>query len=168
GSLTARRNRDWIRMDFPVDPVETVEPPGALLKSLDDVTPDAIRRSERDYLVHLPDPDVVRALQPNLSALATLSDVRGVIVTAAAQASDIDFVSRFFAPRVGVPEDPVTGSSHCALGPYWAAQTGDTSLTGRQVSDRGGTVRVHLDTPDAERITLAGRATTVLRGRLDG
>ncbi|PSQ72056.1 MAG: oxidoreductase, partial [Bacteroidetes bacterium QH_1_64_81] len=115
----------------------------------------------------LQSPEAVRTLQPDLSALKALDDARGVIVTAAAQAGDIDFVSRFFAPRVGVPEDPVTGSSHCALGPYWAAQTGNTSLTGHQVSDRGGTARVHLDAPDAERVTLAGRATTVVRGRLN-
>jgi len=96
-----------------------------------------------------------------------LEEARGVIITASAGIEDVDFVSRFFAPRVGVPEDPVTGSSHCALGPYWAAQTGRTSLTGRQVSTRSGTVRVHLETPDAERITLAGRATTVVHGRLN-
>lgn len=167
GLLTARRNGTWIRMDFPADPVEAAEPPQALLEGLNDAAPETVGRSERDYLFHVARPDTVRSLQPNLSALSTLDDARGVIVTAAAPAEDIDFVSRFFAPRVGVPEDPVTGSSHCALGPYWAAQTGRTSLTGRQVSARGGTVRVHLDTPDAERITLAGRATTVVRGRLN-
>ncbi|MCS3639506.1 PhzF family phenazine biosynthesis protein [Salinibacter ruber] len=90
-----------------------------------------------------------------------------MIATAPAEADDVDFVSRFFAPRVGVPEDPVTGSAHCALGPYWAARMGRTELTGRQVSARGGTVRVHLDTPDAERVALGGRAVTVVDGRLD-
>ncbi len=109
----------------------------------------------------------MRALQPTLSPLHTLDEARGVIATAPAEADDVDFVSRFFAPRVGVPEDPVTGSAHCALGPYWAARMGRTELTGRQVSARGGTVRVHLDTPDAERVALGGRAVTVVDGRLD-
>lgn len=167
GRLTARRNDEWIRMNFPADPVGTTDPPSALLDGLRGVTPEEVGWSGRDYLVRLQSPEAVRTLQPDLSALKALDDARGVIVTAAAQAGDIDFVSRFFAPRVGVPEDPVTGSSHCALGPYWAAQMGNTSLTGRQVSDRGGTVRVHLDAPDAERVTLAGRATTVVRGRLN-
>jgi PhzF family phenazine biosynthesis protein len=101
-----------------------------------------------------------------MPTLATLGDARGVIVTAPADTESADFVSRFFAPRVGVPEDPVTGSAHCALGPYWAARMGRTDLTGRQVSERGGTVRIHLGAPDAERVSLAGQATTVLQGRL--
>ena len=137
GRLTARRNDEWIRMNFPADPVGTTDPPSALLDGLRGVTPEEVGWSGRDYLVRLRSPEAMRTLQPDLSALEALDDARGVIVTAAAQAGDIDFVSRFFAPRVGVPEDPVTGSSHCALGPYWAAQMGNTSLTGRQVSDRG-------------------------------
>ncbi len=167
GRLTARRHDGWVRMDFPADPVEPAEPPSALLDGLGGAAPEAVRWSGRDYLVCLRHPDAVRTLQPDLSALETLDAARGIIVTAAADADDVDFVSRFFAPAVGVPEDPVTGSAHCALGPYWAVRTGHTSLTGRQVSERGGTVRVHLDAPDAERVTLAGRATTVVRGRLD-
>lgn len=166
GMLKARRKENGIRMDFPADPVEPTEPPSTLLAGLDDVRPIDVRRSSRDYLVHLTEADRVRALQPNLSVLATLDDTRGVIVTAPAEAEEVDFVSRFFAPAVGVPEDPVTGSAHCALGPYWAARTGRRTQTGQQVSARGGTVRVHLETPDAERITLGGRATTVVRGRL--
>lgn len=167
GRLTARRKDDWIHMDFPADPVAPTEAPAALTEGLGDGTLTAVGRSDRDYFVRLSDPDAVRTLEPNLSALARLEDARGVIVTAAAAADDVDFVSRFFAPGVGVPEDPVTGSAHCALGPYWAAQTGRTALTGRQVSARGGTVRVQLEGPDAERVTLAGRATTVMHGRLD-
>jgi PhzF family phenazine biosynthesis protein len=167
GRLTTRRHDEWIRMDFPADPVEPAEPPSALLDGLSGAAPEEVGRSGRDYLVRLRHPDAVRTLHPNLSSLETLDEARGIIVTAPAEADDIDFVSRFFAPRVGVPEDPVTGSAHCALGPYWAAQTGRTALTGRQVSARGGTVRVRLDAPDAERLTLAGRATTVVRGRLD-
>jgi PhzF family phenazine biosynthesis protein len=167
GRLTARFDDGWIRMDFPADPVASTAAPPALLEGLNGATPDDVGWSGRDYLVRLSEPEAVRALQPNLSALEALDEARGVIVTAAADEDDVDFVSRFFAPRVGVPEDPVTGSAHCALGPYWAIQTGRTALVGRQVSARGGTVRVHLEAPDAERVTLAGQATTVVRGRLD-
>lgn len=167
GSLTARTRDGWIQMDFPADPVDPLDaPPPLLQEALSGATPEAVGRSDRDGLVRLADPDAVRALTPNLSALKRLDDLRGLIVTAAAPDTDYDFVSRFFAPRVGVPEDPVTGSAHCALGPYWAARTGRTLLTGRQVSDRGGTVRVRLDAPDAERLVLSGQAVTVVRGRL--
>lgn len=169
GRLTARHTGGWIQMDFPADPTEPADPPAALQDGLGEKTPAEVHWTERDYLVRLPDTDAVRGLQPDLSALTTLEQARGVIVTAPASDAeqDVDFVSRFFAPGVGVPEDPVTGSAHCALGPYWAAQTGQTTLTGRQVSARGGTVRIHLDGPDADRVTLGGQATTVVRGRLD-
>lgn len=167
GSLTARRDNAWIYMDFPATPPDPVDPPAALLDGLNGTTPEEVGWSGRDYLARLQSVDAVHTLQPDMPTLSALTEARGVIVTAPAETEDADFVSRFFAPRVGVPEDPVTGSAHSALGPYWAAQTGRTSLTGRQVSERGGTVRVRLDAPDAERITLAGQATTVLRGRLD-
>lgn len=166
GPLTATRQEDWIHMDFPADPVTPAEPPASLLDGLNDVAADAVGRSDRDYLVRLPTPEAVRDLEPHMNTLASLP-ARGVIVTAESPGSEVDFVSRFFAPGVGVPEDPVTGSAHCALGPYWAAHTGRTSLRGRQLSTRGGTVRLQLDTPEADRVTLAGQATTVLRGRLE-
>lgn len=167
GRLTARRDDGWTWMDFPADPVSVTTPPTSLLNSLNGKTPDEVGYNRRDYLVRLQDPRAVRSLDPTLSALRALEEARGVIVTARADADDIDFVSRFFAPRVGVPEDPVTGSAHCALGPYWASQTGRTALTGRQVSGRGGTVRVHLEAADAERVTLGGQAVTVFSGHLD-
>ena len=166
GRLTARRNDAWIQMDFPTDPVETTDFPEALLDSLDGATVEDVRWSGRDYLARLQSAEAVRTLDPDLSALKTLENARGLIVTAPSETEEVDFVSRFFAPRVGVPEDPVTGSAHCALGPYWAARTGRTSLTGRQVSGRSGTVRMYLDAPDAERVTLSGQAVTVIRGRL--
>lgn len=176
GELTARRVDDWIQMDFPADPVTPAEPPPRLLDALDLLDPAFVGRSSRDYLVRAENENVVDHLEPNFAMLAQV-DTRGVIVTAASSRSGTDldvaddaqtsdFVSRFFAPAVGISEDPVTGSAHCALGPYWAHETGRTSLTGRQISARSGTVRVHLDDPDAERVTLAGQATTTLQGRL--
>jgi predicted PhzF superfamily epimerase YddE/YHI9 len=165
GLLTATRDADWITMDFPTDPPRAVDPPTPLLDGLGATAPVYAGRSDRDIFVHLPSAEAVRGLEPALPRLAAL-DARGVVVTAAADRADADFVSRFFAPGVGVPEDPVTGSAHCALGPYWADRLGRTSLTGRQVSARGGTVRVGLSSPDADRVDLSGRAVTTLRGRL--
>ncbi|WP_103027011.1 PhzF family phenazine biosynthesis protein [Salinibacter altiplanensis] len=167
GRLTTRHDDGWIWMDVPTDPVAPTDPPAPLLDALGGTTPKEVGWSGRDYLVRLPDADAVRTLQPVFSSLSALEEARGTIVTAPAPADDVDFVSRFFAPRVGVPEDPVTGSAHCALGPYWAARTGHTTLTGRQVSARGGTVRVRLDAPDAGRVTLGGQAVTVVEGRLN-
>jgi PhzF family phenazine biosynthesis protein len=169
GRLTARRSDGWIQMDFPAAPVDSADAPSALQDGLGEATPAEVYWTGRDYLVRLQNADAVRDLQPKMPALATLEEARGVIVTAPGPdgGEGADFVSRFFAPGVGVPEDPVTGSAHCALGPYWAAQMGRTALTGRQVSARGGTVRVRLDAPAADRVTLGGQATTVFHGRLD-
>lgn len=167
GALTATRTDGWITLDFPTDPPSPVEAtPASLLGGLSGATPSYVGHTGRDYLVRLDSAEAVRTLSPRMPRLATL-DGRGVIVTAPADTDAADFVSRFFAPGVGVPEDPVTGSAHCALGPYWAQETGRTELTGHQVSPRGGTVRMRLAAPDAERIDLDGQAVTVVRGRLD-
>ena len=104
----------------------------------------------------------VRALTPDLSLLGRIP-VRGVIVTAPGDQPGVDFVSRFFAPAAGLPEDPVTGSAHCALAPFWAGRLGRQTLTGYQASRRGGTVRAELR---GDRVLLGGQAVTVLRGRL--
>ncbi|MFP4228910.1 MAG: PhzF family phenazine biosynthesis protein [Salinivenus sp.] len=168
GALTATHGDNdagWITLDFPTDPPSPTDAPAALLDGLGAPTPVYVGRTDRDYLVRLDTATAVRRVSPDMPQLASL-DARGVIVTAPADDTAVDFVSRFFAPGVGVPEDPVTGSAHCALGPYWAADTGRTELTGQQASARGGTVRVRLDAPHAERIALDGRAVTVLSGRL--
>ena len=167
GALTATRDAPWITLDFPTDPPSPVEAtPASLLGGLGGAHPSYVGDTGRDYLVRLDAAEAVRTLSPRMARLTTL-DARGVIVTAPADTDAADFVSRFFAPGVGVPEDPVTGSAHCALGPYWAAETGRTDLTAHQVSPRGGTVRMRLAAPDAERIALDGQAVTVVRGRLD-
>lgn len=166
GPLSASRDAPWITMNFPTDLPSPIDPPDLLLDGLHTSDPPYVGRSDRDVLVRLSTEDAVQTLDPDLSTLAAL-DARGVIVTALAERENVDFVSRFFAPSVGVPEDPVTGSAHCALGPYWAEQLDATVLTARQVSSRGGTVRLQLEAPTAERIALSGQATTVFRGRLD-
>ncbi|MGH2632256.1 MAG: PhzF family phenazine biosynthesis protein [Tepidiformaceae bacterium] len=121
-----------------------------------------VGRTAFDYLVELESEDVVRGLKPDLSALAQLP-VRGIVVTSRATSPGVDFVSRFFAPGAGVPEDPVTGSSHCALTPFWSERLGKPEMMAYQASPRGGTIRVRQA---GERVKLAGQAVTVLRAEL--
>jgi PhzF family phenazine biosynthesis protein len=162
GVLTCRRAGEWIEMDFPAMPETEIAPPEGLAAALG-ARPLYVGRSQFDVLVEVESADAVRALKPDIGALGRV-EARGVIVTArAAEANGYDFVSRFFAPRAGVDEDPVTGSAHCVLAPYWARKLGREALTGYQASRRGGTVRVRAT---GDRVLLAGRAVTVLRGEL--
>ena len=162
GTLHARRADGWIEMDFPAAPASPVPPPADLLQALGLSAAVAVARSRFDHLVELADAAAVRALAPDITALRRV-DTRGVIVTAASDDPDSDFLSRFFAPAVGVDEDPVTGSAHCTLAPWWAARLGRARMVGHQASARGGTVRVELR---GERVLLGGQAVTVLRGEL--
>lgn len=160
GILTVNRRTDgMITMDFPAKQVTPVPVPDGLEKALG-ATPVRVGKSALDLLVEVDSAETVRTLGPDIEALAAV-DARGVIVTAPGE--DTDFVSRFFAPNVGVNEDPVTGSAHCALAPYWSARLGRTSLTGAQLSARGGTVHVRHD---GDRVHLAGHAVTVMSGTL--
>jgi len=161
GVLSAQRQGEWIEMDFPAKLEQQADPPDGLAQILG-VEPRYVGRNAFDYLVEVADEGVVRAAAPDFARLAAI-EARGVIVTSRARSTGFDFVSRFFAPRAGVPEDPVTGSAHCALAPYWANKLGKTELVGRQLSARGGTVRVRVA---GDRVLLGGRATTVLRGVL--
>jgi len=161
GLLTADRRGEWIELDFPATPALPAAAPVGLTAAVG-VTPRFVGRSRFDYLLEVDGEEIVRGCKPNFDALARV-DARGVIVTSRAAASSYDFVSRFFAPRAGVNEDPVTGSAHCALAPYWTAKLGRTELTGYQASTRGGTVRVRLRD---DRVILGGQAVTVLRGEL--
>lgn len=161
GLLTCTRQGAWITMDFPATAPVEVDVPDGLAVALG-VAPLSVGRSLFDLLVELPDAVAVRGLRPDLTLLAQL-DVRGVIVTAPSDTPGYDFVSRFFAPQVGVPEDPVTGSAHCCLGPFWGTRLGKADLVGYQASARGGVVGVRLV---GERVLLRGQAVTVLRGEL--
>jgi PhzF family phenazine biosynthesis protein len=161
GLLTCRRQGDWITMDFPAKPEQAAEAPEGLERALG-VTPKYVGRSQFDLLVEVDSEAAVRAVKPDMGLLASV-EVRGVIVTARADADGIDFVSRFFAPRAGVDEDPVTGSAHCVLAPFWAARLGRQQMVGFQASRRGGVVRVRAA---GDRVELAGQAVTVLRGEL--
>lgn len=161
GELSAWREGDTIWMDFPSEPVTSSPAPAALAESLN-VPFSFAGKNRMDWLVEVADETAVKAVRPELRALAMLN-VRGVIVTARSATPERDFVSRFFAPAAGVDEDPVTGSAHCALAPYWAGKLGTDSLTGYQASVRGGTV---LCTVKGDRVFLGGRAVTVLRAKL--
>lgn len=162
GLLTARRTADgWITMDFPAEPAEPMPAPDGLADALG-IDPMFVGHNRLDVLVLLAHADAVRALAPNLDRLAR-TEARGVIVTAASDDERYDFVSRYFAPRFGIPEDPVTGSAHCCLGPFWQERLGKAALLGYQASARGGVVRVE---PQGSRVLLSGQAVTVLRGEL--
>jgi predicted PhzF superfamily epimerase YddE/YHI9 len=161
GVLTARAIRGGVAMDFPSEPVAAASPPAGLRRALGTEF-EFCGRNRMDYLVEVADEAAVRALAPVPGVLTTIA-TRGVIVTARSSEAGVDFVSRFFAPAAGVDEDPVTGSAHCALAPYWGAKLGKNEMAGYQASARGGTVRVRLA---GDRVELRGKAVTVLRGTL--
>jgi PhzF family phenazine biosynthesis protein len=162
GSLECARQPDGaVRLDFPLDPPAACEAPSALLEALG-VPVIGVERGRFDYLVRVADEATLRALRPDLLRLADV-ETRGVCVTAQADAGDLDFVSRFFAPRVGIAEDPVTGSAHCMLAPYWARLLGRESLRAAQRSARGGELHVQIR---GDRCDLLGHAVTVTRGTI--
>jgi PhzF family phenazine biosynthesis protein len=161
GLLTGDRAGEWIELDFPAKREEPAPAPAGLAEALG-AAPKYIGRNQFDYLVEVDGEATVRGLKPDHGALAALP-VRGVIVTARADSPGYDFVSRFFAPGSGVAEDPVTGSAHCTLGPFWQSRLGKRELVAYQASPRGGVVRVRVA---GERVMLGGKAVTVLRGEL--
>jgi PhzF family phenazine biosynthesis protein len=161
GVLTAAQSGGAIWMDFPALASEPVAAVPGLAGALG-ISPVTIGRNIHDYIVELASAADVTDLRPDFASIAAL-DTRAVVVTARDDRGDHDFVSRCFAPRVGVPEDPVTGSAHCALGPWWADRLGRTDLVGYQASARGGVVHVQVR---GDRVLLGGNAVTVLRGEL--
>lgn len=162
GLLTADRRGEWIEMDFPAKLAVAAEAPAELLPALGAAGAKFVGRNAYDYLVEVDSEETVRGLAPNYSALRKVP-VRGVMVTARASSPEFDFVSRFFAPGSGVDEDPVTGSAHTALGPYWAGILGKSEMTAFQASARGGVVKVRLQ---GDRVLLGGQAVTVMTGEL--
>ncbi|MFH1135396.1 MAG: PhzF family phenazine biosynthesis protein [Pseudomonadota bacterium] len=162
GLLTAifKKNK-WIEMDFPLTPVSESDPPAGLAEALG-LEFKFVGRSRFDYLVEVETEEAVRNMSPDFSRLAQV-ETRGVIVTARAESADLDFVSRFFAPAVGVDEDPVTGSAHSSLGPYWGGRLGKKEFRAYQASARGGYLGLRLA---GDRVLISGRAVTVIRGEL--
>ena len=161
GLLTATRQVDWIQLDFPSEPESTAEAPENLDKALG-VSATYVGKNRFDYLVEVESEDLIRNLTPDFSLLSSISS-RGFMVTSRSDANEFDFISRFFAPAFGINEDPVTGSAHCCLGPFWAEKLDKTELTAYQASPRGGIVRVRVS---QARVYLLGQAVTVMRGVL--
>ncbi len=161
GLLMADLRGDWIEMNFPAKPEEPANAPTGLVEALG-IPMKYIGKSHYDYLIEVESEEMVRNAKPDFSLLASVP-ARGVIVTSLASSNDYDFVSRFFAPQVGVNEDPVTGSAHCCLSPFWSERLGKDELVGYQASARGGVVHVRLS---GDRVYLGGQAVTVLRGEL--
>jgi PhzF family phenazine biosynthesis protein len=161
GVLTARKIGAEIELDFPSRvPSVAGSPPG--LEEAMGVAPVSVAAVERDYLIELATEREVRGASPDFARLESLN-VEATIITSLSSSDDYDFVSRFFSPKMGVNEDPVTGAAHCVLAPYWCERLGRHELVGYQASSRGGTVRVRLV---ADRVRLAGKAVTVMEGEL--
>ena len=161
GLLSAVRKDQWIELDFPAVPEKQTEIPEELLKAFG--APARYAGKNRfDFLLEFDSAETVRNMSPDFTLLKQISG-RGFMVTSRSDASQYDFISRFFAPAAGVNEDPVTGSAHCCLGPYWAKKLGKKELTGYQASARGGVVKVRVG---SDRVYLGGQAVTVMRGTL--
>ncbi|MEO8191101.1 MAG: PhzF family phenazine biosynthesis protein [Acidobacteriota bacterium] len=170
GRLSAAKSRSrvagLIELDFPSEPAAPAPAPPGLLSSLGILSAKFTGRNRFDYLIELSGETELLALSPDFKCLReACGPARGVIVTAPSDDPQYDFVSRYFAPAYGIDEDPVTGSAHCCLGPFWAERLGRLDLTGYQASSRGGVVGVRVA---GSRVALVGRAVTVARGELVG
>lgn len=161
GLLTAKQAGEWIELDFPMQVPAESEIPTELIQALG-TKPKYVGETHRNYLVELDSEEIVSNLQPDFSLLKTLP-VQGVIVTSKGTNSEYDFVSRYFAPNVGIDEDPVTGSAHCCLAPYWRDRLGKDNFLAYQASARGGVIKVSCQ---GDRVLLGGQAVLVLRGEL--
>jgi PhzF family phenazine biosynthesis protein len=163
GLLTARLAGEWIELDFPAEPAWAEEIDPAIIEALGvKRKPLFTGRNRIDYLVEVASEEEILDLKPDLARLANLTE-RGVMVTAPASRAGYDFVSRFFAPGIGIDEDPVTGSAHCCLGPFWQQRLHKSTFLAWQASRRGGAVRVRLD---GDRVKLGGQAVLVFRGEI--
>ncbi len=163
GLLTAERQEDWIQLDFPATPAAPAAAPPGLAEALG-AKPVFAGKNKFDFLIELENEEQVRQLKPDCRLLAGIP-ARGVIVTSRSQNSEFDFISRFFAPAAGIDEDPVTGSAHCCLGPFWSERLQKTDMLAYQASRRGGVMKVGVR---HNRVLLGGQAITVLRGELLG
>ena len=161
GLLCAVQKDSWIELDFPAEPEKLAEHPEALSKAFG-FEAQYVGKNRFDYLVEFESAESIRKMAPDFTLLSSFGG-RGFIVTSRSDSNDYDFISRFFAPAAGINEDPVTGSAHCCLGPYWARRLGKKELTAYQASARGGVVKVRVSD---DRVFLGGQAVTVMRGTL--
>ncbi len=161
GQLTAERHGDWIELDFPQQPEKPVEAPPGLVQALG-IEALYVGKNQTDYLIQVESEECLRRMKPDWAALAKI-ECRGVMVTSLADSQNYDFVSRFFAPGSGILEDPVTGSSHCCLGPFWQSRLKKDCFIAYQASARGGVVKVRLV---GDRAYISGQAVTVAQGHM--
>lgn len=161
GVLVCQQNNDFIEMDFPDASTQEVDPPADLLAALG-VSATYVGKSKDDHLVVVEDARTLRSLSPDFRRLNSVP-TRAVMVTSSSDDPQFDFISRFFAPALGIEEDPVTGAAHCCLAPYWADVLGKKEMTAFQASSRGGVVRVQVS---ENRVILGGQAVTVWQGEL--
>lgn len=161
GILKARKNNDLVEMDFPVEAPFEVECPEGLLKAID-AKPIFVGKNRIDYLAVYESDEFIKKVNPDYGYLKKL-DCRGLIISAKSTSDKYDFVSRFFAPNSGIDEDPVTGSAHCCLSPYWSNVFGRKELTGYQASPRGGIVHTKLEN---DKVVLSGNALTVMKSEI--
>ncbi|MCA9128832.1 MAG: PhzF family phenazine biosynthesis protein [Planctomycetales bacterium] len=162
GTLTCYRRNDFIVLDFPATTVAIQTAPPALLTSLGIQQAITTGKSRFDWLIEVAEETELRALQPDFTLLKQVA-TRGVIVTCRSHHAQFDFMSRFFAPAAGINEDPVTGSAHCCLGPFWGERLNKGEMRAFQASQRGGVIGIQLA---GDRVQLSGRAVTVLCGQL--
>jgi PhzF family phenazine biosynthesis protein len=161
GLLTALQNDGWIELNFPSTPEAEVSAPEGLMVALG-VEASYVGKTQFDYIVEVASEEIVRSMDPDFDALCRVP-TRGIIVTSRADSDEFDFVSRFFCPILGVREDPVTGSAHCCLGPYWAKKLNKNDFIAYQASERGGIIHVRVG---GERVYLSGQAVTVLKAEI--
>jgi PhzF family phenazine biosynthesis protein len=161
GLLTAKKQNEWIELNFPAEVEKETDAPKELLESIG-VKPKYVGKNRFDYLIEVESEEILRKINPNFDLLRKVN-TRGVMVTSTSASKEYDFVSRFFAPRVGINEDPVTGSAHCCLGPFWKKKLKKDEFLAYQASERGGIIKVRVG---KERIYIGGQAITVLIGEL--
>jgi len=162
GLLACKKCSDKISMDFPSEKAEKAEAPKGLLEALN-INPLYIGKNRMDYIIEVESEKIVRALNPDFKALKAVKTHRGIIITAKSDDEKYDFVSRFFAPAAGIDEDPVTGSAHCCLAPYWAEKLNKKEFKAYQASERGGGLDLLLSD---DRVCITGKAVTVIAGKI--
>ena len=162
GQLTVTKQNDFLEMNFPATPAMPCAVPDSLQHAFGNCQIRWAGKNNFDYLLEVESEAIVTEMRPDFGLLKNTTQ-RGVIITAKSDNSDFDFISRFFAPAVGIDEDPVTGSAHCTLGPYWSTKLKKTNFTAYQASRRGGTVQVELN---GDRVLLRGKAVTVFQIKL--
>lgn len=161
GTLTVTKDKDQLVLDFPTDTLSPTDLPEALVQGLNTV-PVETYKGKTDYMLVFENQEQIESLSPNFNWIAKV-EARGIIVTAPGRDKDIDFVSRFFAPQSGINEDPVTGSAHTTLVPYWSEKLGKKDLLGHQISDRGGILYCQHK---GDRVKLGGKTALYLKGEI--